>query len=84
MFYTYILQSKLDKKLYIGSTKDLRKRLREHNSGLVRSTKSRKPFELIYYEAYRAESSARSREKSLKLRGRARAQLLKRIADCLK
>ncbi len=83
MFYTYILQSKLDKKFYIGSTKDLRKRLREHNSGLVKSTKSRKPFELIYYEAYKAENSARNREKSLKLRGRARVQLLKRIADCL-
>ena len=83
MFYTYILQSKLDRKIYIGSTKDLRKRLSEHNNGLVRSTKSRTPFELVYYEAYKVEGSARSREKSLKLRGRARVQLLKRIADCL-
>jgi len=83
MFYTYILQSKVDRKIYVGSTKDLRKRLSEHNNGLVRSTKSRTPFELVYYEAYKVESSARSREMSLKLRGRARVQLLKRIADCL-
>lgn len=79
MFYLYILKSKKDSNLYIGSTNDLKKRLSMHNDGKVFSTKLRRPFELIYYEAYRAESDARKRESNLKLRSRAYAQLAKRI-----
>lgn len=79
MFYMYILKSKKDNNMYIGSTKDLRKRLELHNSGQVFSTKSRLPLELIYYEAYKAEYDARHREKNLKLRSNAFAQLKKRI-----
>lgn len=79
MFYVYILKSKKDFNLYIGSTNDLRNRLKEHNTGKVFSTKSRIPFELVYYEAYKAEKDARKRESNLKLRSRAFAQLKKRI-----
>jgi len=83
MFYVYILKNKKDRNLYIGSTNDLRRRMREHNTGRVFSTKSRRPFELIYYEAYKAEKYARKREKALKLRSRAFAQLRKRINESL-
>ena len=81
MNYTYILKSKKDSQLYLGSTTDLRKRFKEHNDGKVLSTKSRKPFELVYYEAYKSESDARKREASLKLRSRAFTQLKKRITN---
>lgn len=84
MFYLYILKSRKDNNLYIGSTKDLRERLRLHNAGKVFSTRLRKPLELIYYEAYIAESDARRREKSLKLRSRSFAQLRKRLPESLK
>jgi putative endonuclease len=50
MFYVYVLKSEKDGNLYIGSTNDLGRRLNEHNNGLVFSAKSRKPFELVYYE----------------------------------
>jgi putative endonuclease len=83
MFYTYFLKSTKDSKLYIGSTKDLKKRIQDHNSGLVYSTKNRKPFKLIYYEAYASEKDARHREKNLKLRARALRQLLKRINNSI-
>jgi putative endonuclease len=79
MFYLYILKSKKDKNLYIGSTNDLKKRLSLHNSGKVFSTKLRFPLELVYYEAYKSGKDARKREKNLKLRSRAYAQLAKRI-----
>ena len=62
MFYVYILRSKRDHDLYLGSTNDLRRRFEEHNKGKVYSTKLRTPFELIYYEAYKAEKDARERE----------------------
>ena len=66
MFFTYVIQSKKDGRFYTGSTSDLRKRLNEHNTGKVRSTKSRGPFVLIYYEACLDKQDALAREKYLK------------------
>ncbi|HDH07460.1 MAG TPA: GIY-YIG nuclease family protein [Candidatus Moranbacteria bacterium] len=83
MFYLYILKSKKDSKMYIGSTNNLRKRLEMHNSGKIYSTKLRKPFNLVYYESYKSEKDARKREHNLKLRSRAFAQLMKRIQESL-
>lgn len=83
MFYLYILKSKKDSNLYIGSTNDLRKRLMEHNMRKVPSTKSRAPFELRYYESFSSENDARKREHSLKKDGKALAQLKRRIAESL-
>jgi putative endonuclease len=83
MFYLYILKSKKDESLYIGSTNNLRRRLFEHNNGKSKYTKSHCPFELKYYEAYLNESDARTREKSLKLDGRALYVLKNRIAKSL-
>jgi len=51
MNYVYILLSGKDGKFYTGSTKDLKRRINEHNSGRVDSTKDRLPMKLIYYEA---------------------------------
>ncbi len=79
MFYLYILRSIKDNELYIGSTNDLKRRLKEHNAGDVQSTKPRLPLVLLYYEAYAAEPDARKREQQLKLRGRALAQLKRRL-----
>ncbi|MDD5110517.1 MAG: GIY-YIG nuclease family protein [Patescibacteria group bacterium] len=84
MFYVYLLQSKKDGNFYLGSTNDLRKRFREHNDGEVRSTKSRIPFELLYYEAYKVERDARLREHNLKLRANALYQLKRRLPHSLK
>jgi putative endonuclease len=83
MYYLYILKSKKDAQLYTGSTNDLRRRFKEHNDGKVFSTKTRQPFELVYYEAYKSEKDARNRESNLKLRSRAFTQLKKRIANCV-
>ena len=66
MYYVYIIQSKKDKHLYVGYTTDLQKRIRLHSSGKIFSTKPRKPFYLIYYEAYRNRYDALEREKFLK------------------
>jgi putative endonuclease len=66
MYFTYVLRSKKDSQLYTGSTNDLKRRLSEHNSAKVSSTKNRYPFELIYYEACMNDQDARAREKYLK------------------
>ena len=83
MYYIYLLKSKKDQDLYIGFSNNLERRIYEHNSGLVPSTKSRKPFELVYLEGYKSEKDARRREKNLKLRSRAFTQLKKRIQGSL-
>ncbi|MBY0385629.1 GIY-YIG nuclease family protein [bacterium] len=77
MFYVYIIENE-NHELYFGSTNDLRRRMQEHQSGKVYSTKSH-TWELIYYEAYKAESDARIREKKIKLHGQAKAHLKNRI-----
>jgi putative endonuclease len=82
--YVYALKSKKDHNFYIGSTNNLKRRLGEHYSGLVFSTKSRKPLELIYYEAYNAEKDARKREHNLKLRSRAFALLKNELKKAAK
>lgn len=66
MYYTYVLRSKVDNKLYIGFTADLKVRWRMHQDGAVRSTKSRRPFVLIYYEACLDKDKALKREKYFK------------------
>jgi putative endonuclease len=66
MFYVYILLSLKDKKLYTGSTGDLRRRIEEHKQGKVESTKNRLPMDLICYEAYLHKEEALAREQFLK------------------
>lgn len=66
MYYTYILRSKTNLRLYTGYTNDLRKRLRQHCAGKFGYTKHRGPYELVYYEACWDEYDARAREKYLK------------------
>ena len=83
MFYVYVLKSKKYDQLYIGSTNDLRARVLKHNRGEIKSTKNKRPYIVLYYEAYRIESDARRREKMLKLRGQARNQLKLRLKDTL-
>lgn len=65
-FYVYILCSKKDSDFYIGFTTDLKKRFGEHQKGKVSATSPRKPFELIFYEAYRNKYDALRREKYFK------------------
>ena len=66
MFYTYVLQSMKDKQFYIGYTTNLKLRFDQHDKGLVESTRNRRPFVLIYYEACLDQNDATKREKYFK------------------
>jgi putative endonuclease len=66
MFYTYVLLSEKDKEFYVGFTNDLKRRLDEHERGMVGSTAQRRPLKLIYYEACLNENDAIKREKYFK------------------
>ena len=79
-FFTYVLKSERDGHLYVGLTSDLRRRIEEHNKGKVRSTKSRKPLKLVYYEEYEDKTSGRKREMFLKS-GQGRLYLKNRLKE---
>ena len=66
MYYVYILLSLKDKSLYIGFTDDLKKRVTQHNKGLSSYTRHKRPWKLIYYEAFSNRLDAKDREEYLK------------------
>lgn len=66
MHYVYLLESLLDFSWYIGYSNDLKKRFSSHNKGENKATKSKRPWKLVYYEAYRNRLDAKKREKFLK------------------
>lgn len=64
--YVYVLRSVKDQMFYVGFTKNLRKRIQDHNNGLVPSTKRRTPLDLVYWEGCVNQEDATQREKYLK------------------
>jgi len=74
--YLYILRLQSGQ-LYIGSTKDLDQRCREHFGGKAcRTTKYDPPSELVYSESFATFSEARKREAQIKRWTRAKKEAL--------
>lgn len=65
-YYVYVLLSSKDKRFYTGYTSNLEDRINTHNEGLVKSTKDRRPLQLVYFEACLNQQDATHREKYLK------------------
>jgi predicted GIY-YIG superfamily endonuclease len=84
-YYVYVLRSLKDKNLYVECTKDVLKRLKLHDKGLVPATKYRRPLELIHVEELKNKSVAFNRERFLKsLWGaREKKRILKKYLDGL-
>ena len=83
MYYVYLLKSDKVKRTYIGFTQNLRKRVDEHNSGRVSSTKAYIPYSLVYYEAYKDEFDARRREIELKTKSQQKEILFASLSKSL-
>ncbi|MBI4973120.1 GIY-YIG nuclease family protein [Candidatus Roizmanbacteria bacterium] len=66
MFYIYIIKSITTGKYYIGCTKDIVRRLHEHNLGMSKFTRNKGPWMLKYSEEIKTLSEARIREKQIK------------------
>jgi putative endonuclease len=62
----YVLRSEKDDGFYIGYSANLRKRFDEHVTGESFATAHRRPWRLIYYEAYLNQKDALGRERYLK------------------
>jgi len=62
MVYVYVLWSKEDKKFYIGYTANLERRIKEHNAGMVHTTRRMHNPWFIFFEGFLYEEDARRRE----------------------
>jgi len=78
VWYVYIIKSTSKKYTYIGSTSNIERRLAEHNTGHVKSSRPFRPFKLSAYVAVESEKKARELEKYFKT-GSGKAVLNKRI-----
>ena len=66
MYKVYVLKSIADGNFYYGFTNNLSRRLKEHNLGKIKTTKYRRPLEVMYYENVATLELARKREKYFK------------------
>ena len=76
MYFLYILKSLKDLGYYIGITENIAERLKSHNAGKTKSTKSRIPFIVSYIEKFYSKTDARKREIFLKRNYQERKKLL--------
>ena len=77
MYYIYILTNKSNSVLYIGMTGDLRRRVYEHNIGIIDGfSKKYNTKKLVYFEEYQSPQRAIAREKQLKKWTRKKKDLL--------
>jgi putative endonuclease len=66
MYYCYIIQSLKDKTFYIGSTADLKRRIKEHNTGKAQYSSTKSPFKLVWYGSFENKTKSQKFEKYLK------------------
>ena len=67
MYHVYLLKSESHpKQPYVGSTRNLRQRLKDHNEGRCLHTAKFRPWILVAYFAFAQEKTAIAFEKYLK------------------
>ncbi|MEO5344612.1 MAG: GIY-YIG nuclease family protein, partial [Gammaproteobacteria bacterium SHHR-1] len=66
MWYVYVLRSAKNKTLYIGSTNNIKRRVKEHKTGLCISTKANRPWKIETIIVLPKERQARTLEKYFK------------------
>ena len=65
-YYVYVLKSLKSGHFYKGMTDNIERRLHQHNSGLVKATKSQLPWKLLHVELCDSRAEARKLEKFFK------------------
>jgi len=65
-YVVYVLWFSEDNTRYVGQTDNLYRRIKDHLTGKVEFSKSRRPFKLIYVEKLKSRSEAIKRENYLK------------------
>ncbi len=86
MFTVYILKNLQSRRYYVGHTGDLQDRIKRHNAGRNRSTRSSGKWVLVRREEYFTKQEAWIREMQIKSNkgGEAFKKLLAQIKDTSK
>ncbi|MBU0671903.1 MAG: GIY-YIG nuclease family protein [Candidatus Margulisbacteria bacterium] len=66
MYYVYIIESLKNGRYYVGTTGDLKDRIKRHNAGEMKSTQPYIPYKIIHSESFPTLSEARKRESFIK------------------
>jgi putative endonuclease len=66
MHYVYIIRSQKNSRYYVGSTKDIERRLASHRCGHTKSLKNKGPFDLVRIEEFESKTEALKREHQIK------------------
>jgi len=85
MYYFYMVRCS-DGSLYCGQTNNLKNRIKEHNTSQTRSskyTKSRRPVQLVYFEAMPTLQLALKREWQVKKWPKAKKEAIILLSNCL-
>ena len=65
-YSVYAIYSPKHKRIYVGMSKNIKRRISEHNSGMVKSSRAYGPWLLIYSEVVGERAEARKKEKYYK------------------
>ena len=65
-YYVYVLRSVSSGRYYVGSTRDVQRRLQDHNRSKNKSVRGRGPFEIVFVEEYVSRLDAHRRELQIK------------------
>ena len=68
MHYVYILYSERIDRYYVGRTKNIEKRIDDHNAGRSTYTRRGRPWRLVYQEGFEGKAEAIDREIEIKKR----------------
>ena len=66
MYFAYVIESDSTGGLYIGSTQKMTTRLQQHISGMMKSTRGKRPWHLLLVEKFQTRSEALARERQIK------------------
>lgn len=66
MYYVYMLYSAVVDRYYVGQTSNLEDRIKRHNQGRSKYTKSGIPWNLVYKEGFETRSDAKKKESKVK------------------
>jgi putative endonuclease len=64
--YVYMLKSLKNGKYYVGISENVFRRLKEHNSGKLKTTSVNKPYKIVFKKEYIGYKEARKHEIWLK------------------
>ena len=65
MHYVYVIQAGANSSYYVGTTRDIRERLKRHNAGRSSYTKSKGDWKLVCVEEYKTSVEAMAREREI-------------------